>query len=408
MSNSLVNPARGDAFYLKTMRNLILLICILLTYPAYSQDSKTNQEKAVSVLIKVSEELNSFSAFTYDLKRELNYASENYQNFSEWSGYYNFDPTIASIGFSYQISDLTSNNFFNGTEMFELAKANQTIKINTAPEKNDFKSLSFFYNSLITLRNILPKIIQEQTSIQAIADTIINNNPYQIVTINLGKRRIQNLGEGFDEMQTPSNFIYKIIIDEMNHLPVEILQGNDLNNDFIKTNFSNIHISPSQPSEKSWYYSTYLDEYKQEKRQELPQLISVGSATFDWTLPLYNQNENVSISQLNGKVILLDFWFKNCGACIASVPHLNALTEKYEGKNFEILGINTWDSKADIDWFANKHQIAFPVLMNGKDLAEKYGIYAFPTLILIDQEGKILYSGGFNQSKIEDLIEKAL
>lgn len=390
------------------MRNLILLICILLTYPAYSQDSKTNQEKAVSVLIKVSEKLNSFSAFTYDLKRELNYASENYQNFSEWSGYYNFDPTIVSIGFSYQINDLTSNNFFNGTEMFELAKANQTIKINTAPEKNDFKSLSFFYNSLITLRNILPKIIQEQASIQAIADTIINNHPYQIVTINLGKRRIQNLGEGFDEMQTPYNFIYKIIIDEMNYLPVEILQGNDLNDDFIKTNFNNIHLSPSQPSEKSWYYSTYLDEYKQEKRQELPQLISVGSATFDWTLPLYNQNENISISQLKGKVILLDFWFKNCGACIASVPHLNTLTEKYEGKNFEILGVNTWDSKADIEWFANKHQITFPVLMNGKELAEKYGIYAFPTLILIDQEGKILYSGGFDQSKIEDLIEKAL
>lgn len=390
------------------MRNLILIICISISLPAYSQDSKSNQQKAISVLNTVSDKLSSLTTFTYDLKRELNYASENYHNISEWSCYFDFDQINKTIRFRYQINDLASNNFFNGSEMFELNKAKKTIQINTSPQKKDFESLTFFYNSIITLRNILPKIIQNQNSIKSIADTIIKNHPYQIVTINIGKRRIQNLGEGFDEMQTKSNFIYKITIDKIHNIPIEVLQKNDLNDDFIKTNFSNINITPNQPSEKSWYYSTYLDEYKQEKQKEILQLISVGSASFDWTLPLYNKNESVSISQLKGKVVLLDFWFKNCGPCIASVPHLNAITEKFKNKNFEILGINTWDSKQDITWFSNKHQIAYKVLMNGKELAEKYGINAFPTLILIDKEGTILYSGDFDQPKIEALIEKAL
>lgn len=209
-------------------------------------------------------------------------------------------------------------------------------------------------------------------------------------------------------MQTKSNFIYKITIDKKNNIPVEVLQKNDLNGDFIKTNFSNIHLAPKQPTENSWFYSTYLDKYKPINQKEIPQLISVGSFASDWTLPYHNKNENVSLSELKGKVILLDFWIKNCSPCIASVPHINAIKESYKNKEFEIFGINTWDSKKDIDWFCNKHEVAFNVLMDGKDIAEKYGIDSYPTIILIGKKGEVLYSGGFDKAKIEELINKAL
>jgi thiol-disulfide isomerase/thioredoxin len=146
-------------------------------------------------------------------------------------------------------------------------------------------------------------------------------------------------------MQTKSNFIYKITIDKANNLPTEILQKNDFNDDFIKTNFKNINTAPNQPTENSWYYSTYVNEYKPSEKKEIPQLIPVGSLALDWTLPFYNKNENISLSNLKGKVILLDFWFKNCGPCIESVPHLNAINKKFSDKKFEVLGVNTWDSK---------------------------------------------------------------
>jgi thiol-disulfide isomerase/thioredoxin len=138
-------------------------------------------------------------------------------------------------------------------------------------------------------------------------------------------------------------------------------------------------------------------------------LIPVGSSALDWTLPLYNKNENVSLFGLRGKIILLDFWFKNCSPCIESVPYLNTINKKFKNKEFEILSINTWDSKKDIAWFCNKHKVTYKVLMNGKGLAENYGASGFPTVILLDKEGKVLYSAtGFDYSKIENLIEKAL
>lgn len=381
---------------------------LLISSIGYSQNVIAKQQNANSVLKKTSDKLNSLTTFIYEIRRELNYVSENYHNISEWSCYFNFDPTNLPGGFQYQVNDSTSSNLFNGTEKFELNKAAKTIQINNNPRKRDFNSLSYLYNSIVTLRNILPVLIADENSTKVVKDTTINNYPFEIVTINIGKRRIQNLGDAFDTMQTKYDLIYKITIDKINSFPTEVLQKNDLNNDFIKTNFSNINITPKQPAENSWYYSTYIPEYKPSMEKEMLQLIPIGSLAPDWTLPLYYKNENISLSDLKGKVILLDFWFKNCGPCIESIPHLNAINKKFKDKKFEILGINTWDAKKDVAWFCNKHQIAYTVLMNGKDIAEGYGVSAFPTLILIDKEGKVLYSGGFDQSKIEKLIEKAL
>lgn len=390
------------------MKYLILIICINIILPTYSQSIISNQQEAISVLQKTSNKLNSLTNLSYALARELNYASENYHNNSEWLCYFNFDTNAAPIGFKYQINSSTSNEFFNGTEKFELNKDSKAIQVNNSPQKKDFNSLSYLYNSIITLRNIIPLLISDKNSIKTVKDTAINNHLFEVVTINIGKRRIQNLGEDLDVMQTKSNFIYKITIDKSNSLPTEILQKNDLNDDFIKTTFKNINTNPNQPTENSWFYSTYIHEYIPSEKTEIPQIIPVGSLAPDWTLPLYNKNENISLSNLKGKVILLDFWFKNCGPCIESIPHLNAINKKFSDKEFEVLGINTWDSKKDVTWFCNKHQVKYNVLINGKDLAEQYGISAFPTLVLIDKAGKVLYSGGFNQSEIEKLIEKVL
>ena len=374
----------------------------------YSQNVITEQQNANYALQKISDKLNSLTTFSYVIKRELNYASENYHHITQWSCYFNFDPSNTIVGFQYQVNDSSSSHFFNGTEKFELSKGTKTIQINNTPQKKDFNSLSYLYNSIVTLRNVLPLIIADENSSKAVKDTTIDNHSFELVTININKRRIQNLGEGFDKMRTKYDFIYKITIDRTTNMPIEILQKNDLNDDFIKTNFSNIDIAPNQPTENSWYYPTYSNEYKLSIQKEMPGLIPVGSLALDWTLPLYNTNESISLSKLKGKVILLDFWFKNCGPCIESVPHLNAMKEKFKNKKFELLGINTWDSKKDITWFSNKHKVGYKILVNGKDIAEGYGINVFPTIILIDKEGKVLYSGGFNKLEIEKIIEGAL
>lgn len=106
---------------------------------------------------------------------------------------------------------------------------------------------------------------------------------------------------------------------------------------------------------------------------------------------------------------MLDFWIKNCGPCIQSVPHLNNLQSKFKNKEFSLVSINSYDSKEDVIWFCDKFKVNYPVLLNGKSVAEEYGVSGFPSIILIDKKGKIFYStAGFDQLEIEKLILNVL
>jgi len=120
----------------------------------------------------------------------------------------------------------------------------------------------------------------------------------------------------------------------------------------------------------------------------------------------------ISLDELKGKVILLDFWIKNCGPCIQSVPHLNELQNKFKGKNLKIISINSYDSKEEVSWFCNKHKTDYTVLLNGKAVAGKYGVSGFPAFFIIDKTGKIIYShAGYETSigsEIEQVIKNAL
>lgn len=382
-----------------------LISALFLLFLQYGSTYAQNSVKAV--LDNVSQTLNSYKNIRYTSTRELNYASENYHYMSKWNMYYDFQSTDTITGFKFQIEDSTSKQVFNGTEKFDLDKKAKTIKIKERLNKMSFHSLSAFYNSLITLKNVLPLISIDPSATKTITDTTIDNITYDMVTINIGKRRIQNLGKGFDAMTTKNNFIYKIILRKDNHLPVEVVQLNDVNNDYIKTSFTNIETNSKTPAESSWHYATFTSEYK---RKSTPP--TKGDLAPAWKLDVYNTDKSLSLTDLKGQVILLDFWVKNCGPCILSIPHLNELQEKFKDRNFKIISINVADTRDDIIGFCNKHNTNYTVLINGKEVGEKYAIKGFPTFYIIDKEGKVIESvEGFDKSShaaIEQVIEKAL
>jgi len=380
----------------------------LLCGICYSQNQNSSAASPNVILDKVSKKLDSLKNIRYNNTRELNYSSENYHNETSWTEYLDFESADTIIGFKYQIDDSTSQQFFNGTEKFELNKKAKTIELNDHPIRKLFGSISAFYNSIITLRNVLPALINDETATKTLSDTIINKKSYSIITINIYKRRIQNLGRGFDAMQTKNNFIYKIIIDPNTDLPFIVLQQNDTNDDFIKTTFTHIETNVSVPPELTWYYSSYTNEYKPAEEKAAPQLLPVGSPAPGWKLQLYNEAKMVALDDLKGKVVLVDFWIKNCGPCIASVPHLNELQKKFADKNFEIMSINSYDPEKDIKWFCDKHKVAYNVLLNGKEVAQRYGVSAFPTMFVIDKKGKIIYAAAGYDETIEKKIEQSV
>ena len=136
---------------------------------------------------------------------------------------------------------------------------------------------------------------------------------------------------------------------------------------------------------------------------------------YDFTLQILNDGNDslFTLSSLKGNVILINFWATWCGPCIAEIPEFNDLREKYSSKNFEILGISVNDTKEQLQKFANKIDVDYPILYghsayldtnSEKDIPSKEeigenmsiiianygGFYSIPVSYLINRDGQIV------------------
>ncbi|SHL33636.1 Thiol-disulfide isomerase or thioredoxin [Chitinophaga jiangningensis] len=128
---------------------------------------------------------------------------------------------------------------------------------------------------------------------------------------------------------------------------------------------------------------------------------AVGSKAPGFTKPDLNGNL-LSLSSLQGKYVLVDFWGSWCGPCRAGNPHLKELYAKYHAKGFEILGVANEKADelpaAEAAWKKAVKDDGLPwlhVLNNydkvKADLVASYAVTGFPTKLLLDKTGRIIY-----------------
>ena len=104
-----------------------------------------------------------------------------------------------------------------------------------------------------------------------------------------------------------------------------------------------------------------------------------------------------TLSNLNDKVVLINFWATWCGPCRMEIPEFNEMYENYHSKGFEILGISVSDSKKQLQNFAKSFIVKYPLLYGktkemNKIMREYGGVYAVPSSFLIGKEGSIIWS----------------
>ena len=148
------------------------------------------------------------------------------------------------------------------------------------------------------------------------------------------------------------------------------------------------------------YKDTYLGKYLA-SRITGAKATSEGAVAINFT-KTDNHGQPFTLASLKGKYVLLDFWGSWCGPCRASHPHLKEVYAKYKDKGLEIVGIA--DEKSDNledaknAWLKAIQQdgISWIQVLNNynkstTDLAMAYGISGFPTKILLDKNGKVLF-----------------
>ncbi|MBN2382063.1 TlpA family protein disulfide reductase [bacterium] len=117
-------------------------------------------------------------------------------------------------------------------------------------------------------------------------------------------------------------------------------------------------------------------------------LVNVSAAP-DFSLQTLS-GKTVSLSELRGKVVLLNFWATWCRPCHMEIPYLKSLYKSFDLNQFEILAISD-EGRQKIHPFVEKYELPYPVLLASQSLIREYNIRAYPTLYLIDKEGIIQY-----------------
>jgi peroxiredoxin len=111
----------------------------------------------------------------------------------------------------------------------------------------------------------------------------------------------------------------------------------------------------------------------------------------------------VSLADLRGKVVLLNFWGTWCPPCREEIPELTRLHHELHEKGLEIVSVNVGDPKTRLEKFAAEQKIPYPILVQDS-LPHRYRVASFPTSVIIDQQGQIRYvAEGYSPRAIPDL-----
>ena len=139
--------------------------------------------------------------------------------------------------------------------------------------------------------------------------------------------------------------------------------------------------------------------------------VQPGMPAPDFTLETPDGTK-LSLSDLRGKYVILDFWASWCVPCRKSHPHLIQINQKYKGENFVLLGIASDRKDEVIKKAAQEDKIDWPQMNiyekrdQQKQLNEMYDISAIPTKILIDPEGKIVVKYVGDSAGLDRELEK--
>ncbi len=115
----------------------------------------------------------------------------------------------------------------------------------------------------------------------------------------------------------------------------------------------------------------------------------------DFTLKAINDS-SYTLSKMEGKVVLINFWATWCGPCRMEIPEFNELQKTYHERGLNILGISVSDNKKQLKNFAKSFAVDYPLLYGSAKEMNKImrnydGVYAVPSSFLIGKNGNIIW-----------------
>jgi len=123
---------------------------------------------------------------------------------------------------------------------------------------------------------------------------------------------------------------------------------------------------------------------------------------------LTTSGDSIHLSDYKGKVVILDFWYVGCNPCVKAYKDIKTLEEKLGKDKFVVIGMNPITRRKKIVRYIKKGKYNDLVAVCSKTIKEQYKVKAYPTIYVINKQGKIALATAGYYSELKIKIEKAV
>ncbi len=145
----------------------------------------------------------------------------------------------------------------------------------------------------------------------------------------------------------------------------------------------------------------------QEDQIKATTLINQGDKAPDFTVEMVN-GEQITLSKLKGKVVLINFWATWCPPCRQEFTHVQKeIIDHFKGQEFVFLPISRGEKKSVVEAFRQKQGYTFPMGLDPKqEIYKKYASNYIPRNFVVGKDGKVIYvSVGFEPAEFSNMIK---
>ena len=135
-----------------------------------------------------------------------------------------------------------------------------------------------------------------------------------------------------------------------------------------------------------------------------PELLETGALPPEFSL-LLPDGRHVSVSDLKGRPVLINFWATWCPPCRAEMPELLQAARDYP--DLVMLAVNVSEAPGDVSKFAEQFRMDVPVVIDPTGtISDRYNITGLPTSVFLDPDGTIasVRPGAINRAVIDDVL----
>lgn len=385
------------------------------------------QESIETVIRKSREKCQSIQGGHYVMERKMKHMDDKdtdyYRNTCDFRKLP--DDTIFGKAFS-MVNEPQGHPEWNGHFLYtgnELVYLNDTATILSCAQwadeiKNRQHNFEFF--SPLTARTYfipsLEKWIADTSDdyLISLSETHLDHKPCYLVNILVKQSGEPDPYFGIICLRYEIN----IWIDKSNYLPIQFSEAFDnIDGPDTVSQYEELKLVSFDPKvdESKLTLKSIPDDMVQRDYvpHKAPEPLAEGTPAPNWSLPTL-AGDTMRLANLKGKVVLVDFFYKSCAPCCAALPILQSLHEKYKDRGVVVVGIDPYDDpvKDEMATFLAKRGITYTVLFSDHELSKAYRVHAFPTLFILDRDGKIVETHtGFSKemgTELEEQLQKML